>query len=532
MKISERRRKFQSGQAILIVVLAMSIFLLGAVGFAIDGSHLYAQRQMAQAAADAAAQAAILSIFDGTSTAGTNGFSTAAGFTCNATNDARTPCYYAETMNGFNGANDVVTVDYPTAAQVGVGSGILASGYPANILRVVVKRPVQTTLMSLITPTAATCSTAGTWNCVGATGVAAILSIVSPVPIVITHPTNPGTFAFGGNVTIQICGGPQRSIQVNSNNAIDTQSINGNSNIVDLSKGGPLDIVGNCTGSGTDFGNWGAPSTPDFNLLYGANTHYLPQASPIPDPLANIPVPPKPTTSWAGPTHVAAGGSTTVSATYVTSGTVTCPTGASPGGCDFFLPGDYPNGIKATGSNNYIAYFFPGIYYMDSNGFGDGSNGNMLMYPGANSDTSTGGTGAGMLVYNTGSGVFTVGSNGAASLQGSDTSSVYKGILLFEDRNAPANTQKNKAHIVGGGGTLSLIGTIYINNATVATSTQSLVVTPTHYQLLQLQGGGGSGTLIQGEIITNQLLLGGSGTIRMNLNAAAINPVNQVALIN
>ena len=48
---------------------------------------------------------------------------------------------------------------------------------------------------------------------------------------------------------------------------------------------------------------------------------------------------------------------------------------------------------------------------------------------------------------------------------------------------------------------LSLTGTIYINNSLS-------VGTGSHYQLVQLQGGGGSGTLIQGEIITNQLLLG------------------------
>ncbi|MBV9497803.1 MAG: hypothetical protein JO138_00370, partial [Acidobacteriaceae bacterium] len=45
------RRKKEAGQAVLLVVASMSIFLLGAVGLAVDGSHLYAQRQAAQAAA-------------------------------------------------------------------------------------------------------------------------------------------------------------------------------------------------------------------------------------------------------------------------------------------------------------------------------------------------------------------------------------------------------------------------------------------------------------------------------------------------
>ena len=44
----------------------MGIFLIGALGLAIDGGQMYAQRQMAQAAADAAAQAGIMSIFNGT----------------------------------------------------------------------------------------------------------------------------------------------------------------------------------------------------------------------------------------------------------------------------------------------------------------------------------------------------------------------------------------------------------------------------------------------------------------------------------
>ena len=56
------RRKRETGQAAILLVLAMSVFLLGAVGLAIDGSHLYAERQMAQAAADAAAGAARVAI--------------------------------------------------------------------------------------------------------------------------------------------------------------------------------------------------------------------------------------------------------------------------------------------------------------------------------------------------------------------------------------------------------------------------------------------------------------------------------------
>ena len=38
-------RANQRGQAILLVVVAMGIFLIGALGLAIDGSQLYGQRK-------------------------------------------------------------------------------------------------------------------------------------------------------------------------------------------------------------------------------------------------------------------------------------------------------------------------------------------------------------------------------------------------------------------------------------------------------------------------------------------------------
>ncbi len=106
------RYKSEEGQAVILVALAMSIFLIAAIGLAIDGSHIYAQRQMAQTAADAAAQAGIMSIFDGTNSGGTAAFSTGSSFNCSTT-DARTPCIYAS-KNGFGGsANDTVTVSFP-----------------------------------------------------------------------------------------------------------------------------------------------------------------------------------------------------------------------------------------------------------------------------------------------------------------------------------------------------------------------------------------------------------------------------------
>src|SRR6185437_8165490 len=120
MHMLKRLNREEDGQAIIMVGLAMSFFLIAAVGLGIDGSHLYSQHQMAQIAADSAAQAAMMSIFDGTNTCCTAQFPTASsGFTC-GTADAKTPCVYARD-NGFGGtAGDTVKVTFPTTAPPGV----------------------------------------------------------------------------------------------------------------------------------------------------------------------------------------------------------------------------------------------------------------------------------------------------------------------------------------------------------------------------------------------------------------------------
>src|SRR6185369_17971224 len=89
-------------------------------------------------------------------------------------------------------------------------------------------------------------------------------------------------------------------------------------------------------------------------------------------------------------------------------------------------------------------------------GFINDANGNMLMAPGYPADPKTG---SGMVVYNTGTGIFDIGANSNARLQGADNDSFYEGILFFQDRDAAAQT-----HNLGGGGTIVLTGALYITN--------------------------------------------------------------------
>lgn len=533
MKIQTPRKARESGQAVVLVVLAVSIFMMAALGLAIDGSHMWAQRQLMQAAADAGAQAGIMSIYRGTYSSGANQFSLGgtAGATYSDTcdksgSDARTPCFYAQTLNGFNTASDTVTY---TANPAGLGIPGLSPDYAAtaNLFQVTVTRNVPATLMALLG-----------WSTmpVTATGVAAIVQVDSPVPIVVTHPTLSGSFNLGGSGStnkIKICGGPGQSIQVNSTSA-SAMTWTGNP-VVDLSRAGPKD-PGNCTtGTGASFGVTGGPNGGGTIVSLGSTGLFVAGDPPISDPLSGVSAPSDPSTSSpAGPTNPP-----TVA---LAAGQKGCP--AASGGCVLYFPGKYTSDIKV---KNATAVFAPGIYYMYGANFTADANGNMYYATGLTDSTATTmpdtglnccgtGTGwgaagnspaySGIVVYMTGpvsgggtatTGAISVSSNSVVNLVGAPNSSSYLGILFFADRNAASIT-----HSLDGGGGLTLTGTIYTNS-----SRNSATV----YQTLHFQGNAGSSTVLTGEIITSTLDLQGTPGIVMNLNSQASYKINQVALV-
>jgi hypothetical protein len=162
---------------------------------------------------------------------------------------------------------------------------------------------------------------------------------------------------------------------------------------------------------------------------------------------------------------------------------------------------------------------------MDGTNFGTRANGTMTMAAGFTdgaSGTNTGWTGN-MLVYMTGpgspaaTGTINVGANGSVNLVGSPSASIYKGILFFVDRSAASQTQS-----LGGGGDMTLIGTIYAN-------TQASLF-PSVYQTISLSGNSGNTTQLTGEIIAGALSLGGTGGITMNLSGTSVT-VRQIALV-
>jgi hypothetical protein len=471
----------RDGQATLMIVAALGIFAFGALGFAVDVSQIYGQRQLAQTAADAAAQAGILSIFNGTNSSPANPFAVGASpsaFTC-TTADMRIPCLYARN-NGFGGTSgDTVTVSFPATV-----SGVTLASDTVPSVRVMVQRTWPTTFMKFVGRTSSTAS---------AFAVAAIVDTGSKPPLLITHPTASNSVSLPGTSAVTICGGPNRSIQVNSSSltAVGTGTFN-------LSKAGPND-PGNCTtGTGGDFGAFGGPAARPSDVMLGSTGRYLQPASPVLDPYASIPAPAVP--AVAPPK------------TSLANGVSGCPLNPRKG-CNLYSPGLYTSGISV---KNETAVFKPGVYYMQGGGFGNAANGDIVMATGFPNDPATG---SGMMIYNTGTGILSLTADSVASLNGADNTSTYQGLLFFQDRTAAAQT-----HLLGGGGAITLTGTIYLHN-TVAT----MAADASHYQTLSM--GGNSSILINGLIVVNALTMSGTPDVKFNLAGVPTLSLRQISIV-
>ncbi len=239
-------RAGESGQAIVLVIVSLSLFLMGALGLGLDGAQMYAHRQMAQTAADAAAQAAMMSIKDATYATSAHPFSAAASFTCTvppATLDLRTPCVYAQ-YNGFGTSADTVTVSFPTA----VTGVTLASSTPAAVT-VIVQRTLTTSLMHFLGISTVT---------IKAKATAGMVSTVPPTCLYVLDPSAPSAFVASNGATVHMnCG-----LTVNSSNA-GAASVTGGATVT----AGSASVVGGASvnngGSITPAFTTGAATTAD-----------------------------------------------------------------------------------------------------------------------------------------------------------------------------------------------------------------------------------------------------------------------------
>ena len=548
-------RKSERGQAVLLVVISMSVFLFGALGLAIDGSQLYAQRQMAQLAADAAAQAGIVTIFNGSNAIGTT------AYYCTSANTT-SPCSYAAKNNFTAGATacssgsdaapgkDCIKVD----PNPGVSVTGLDPGSP-NELQVTITRAVSMTLMKMMGLNSLDITARAT---------AAIVDITSPVPIIVTQPWQTGSFGVNsGAAGITITLGPQRSIQINSSSSSSMSSPFHPG--VDLSGAGPH-------GTGGDFGDFGGPSGGSAVLSpapSSSNTiHWIQPADPVDDPLASVPAPSLPALAHTP--------------TPLPNGLYGCPSSPQKP-CMMYFPGVYSDThLGSISVQNQTAVFAPGIYYLTANTSGaqgmsisNGAHGDLIMASGLSDSATTvtvvtdsggnilpGGVqsccgtaqgwdgsqaNGGVMFYFTGPTLTTIGSghsgctpaspaanvgsislgaNSTVNLIGAPTNGTYKGILFFVDHTAVTQTDN-----LGGGGSLTLYGTIYATDS-ISQMGASSSATCSQNQNLSLIGGSGSTTTITGEIIVSTLALGGNSHITMSLRPQALTAVRQIALIS
>jgi hypothetical protein len=376
-----------------------------------------------------------------------------------------------------------------------------------------------------------------------------------PGAIMVLHPNLASAFSIQGSPNVQITGGPPRGVVVNSNNAV---AVNiGGSAILDLSQGGPA-----LTGS--DIGITGGPGTPYSNFFPGATGHWVSPSVPVPDPLKTV-VPPtipalSPTAPCSGAGNNPPNGCTAVP--YLTDG---CPDSQ---GCLEFQPGLYPNGLKV---KNWTGIFDPGIYYIQSSA-GLNFDSNSIVRPSSGSGSGAGDGSGGALFYLSG-GTVSMSSNSGkprnnstvddfntslvacpggwvpnpplpATLQGNvllapcttngtynippTPQGPYRGLLFFQNRSDTGTAAQPS--MTGGGG-LCLVGTEYFHNCPNSV-TGPCSAPPLDYQaIVTLQGNSGTNTRVIGTIIADQLQLGGSSGIFMELNPDGTFHFIKVALL-
>jgi Putative Flp pilus-assembly TadE/G-like len=611
-KVSQPIVRRDRGQASIVFLLMLSLFLLAVLAFAVGYTNVWFQRQQVQTAADAACQAGAMDMYqliNGATYPPINFVPGTAG-SCNAyRSGGPSMCWYAS-KNGFNGYSDgTTTVSWSFPSSV---AGVTAP--PSNLVRypfiqVTVSQPVKMYFSTILT--------GNQTQQVGAMATCGLTQVMQGAPIMILNPKVSGALSFSGGASLAIVGGPPRSIVVNSSSTTAVQC--GSSGVIDTRKGGP-----NLTGS--DVGPYGGPPTAPGPATgcYGTNGNtgltagfnggttgkWAWPASPVPDPYAAVPAASgmKNVTPATKVTHsngtqyynLAAPGmdgcpdnSPTNYGSYNDSTYWTCNLSKYGGkswycrGCKEYAPGYYPNGISENGGD--VITFLPGVYYLDGDPAIGGSDSIRMAKPCAssqgvvNTDPSTGnpspltqtagpngggGGGAwtwhrtdGVMFYFHGSAKPVIsGASGApasprvdkvpvtdltcdgstppaylnlasaldtnillaqCTANGSyydtagdttDSAGNVRGLLMFMDHSDTASPQ------LQGSGTLAYTGTLYFHSSDYAT-------------IFQIPGGTTNGTLIWGNVVTDQMQLTGSGALTMALNPGATTPIIKVSLL-
>jgi Putative Flp pilus-assembly TadE/G-like len=554
-----RRKGRESGQAAVFLVLAMGIFLIGGIGFVVDGANLWFHRQSAQTAADAACTAGAMDLLSTAAGASLPNASDWIGnsFLCSGTtgsgsnrtsNSTFPPCQYAG-FNGYSGSGlQGIQVSFPASGTISAATTCPTSTpYSSSSPAVCAADDVSTPYMQLqVTDSVPTTFIrllgAGAISTVPAKSTCGLSNVLSTVPILVLNPNAPilpaaNTFTADSGSSLTVFGGSQKSIQVNSS---DPAAVDLSSATVDLSQANG--------GNGGNFAVVTRESQSDANVTLASGT-WVNAAGITSDPFAMIDAPSKP----------------------ASNGSIN-PLGQCPGydpavACDDYQPGYYPATVPCNSatvsicvgsSHDTLAVFEPGIYYLDGDfatsnsgnkicmrpgtGIGDGSGGTMFYLHGSSTLNKSPSPGQ-LVVKDKGNVVFacadpaygipvsslTCISNvppGVTTLTGNvllgPCTGPYgdslgagheRGLLFFHDRDTQPTAQPSWKS----GGSFGLVGSLYFHycNSTTAGSgmnCDSAAFTET------LTLGSGANAYIIGNIVADQLHLAGGSAITVGLS--------------
>jgi len=546
----------EAGQALLQLILILSFFVLPVLGFSVDLTNMWFHRQALQTAADSACQAGAMDLLASSSgvSAPNSSFTNFVSGTANNCESlsGASLCKYAG-FNGYNGAgfnasavSNSVSWTFPATVPGVVKPASSQAAHP--FLQVVIEENVKTWFLGLLgkkyQPVSAACT-------------CGLAPVASPAPVIVLDSTDAGALQFGGGAVIKIVGGPQRSIQVNSNSPMAVLCVP--SGELDLSTAGP-------NGTGGDLAVVGGPSTnptcfgsPYQNLALnpGSSGSWQSSTMPVTDPFASVPEPSVPAVS---PT------SNLFTPEIVAYGKDGCPDHAPTNyyalaplhsGCIMLEPGYYPMGMMEAA--NDVVIFKPGLYYMGGPLIIGGSDDVRPATPcvpacspySSTASQQTDGAvfyfASGQLIVTGGSGAFPSsrvdsiaataltcdGSSPPAALgtpatlngnvllaqcaangtywdAAGDTSDSRgspgtRGLLLFQGHSNPAIMPT-----FSGAGPMSFSGVIYYH-ATLGCQQDIFYVT----------GGAGTTSFVAGDIVADEIFMNGSGRINMSLDASA-----------